>query len=90
MPVCSETRGKIIVNTEVPATNADATYTVKQIKKMIAQMICSVLDFVAKRFDRYCGNVIASPAALENLRSRFAQKIQLAAVPSARPIPIHI
>ncbi len=57
---------------------------------MTAQMICSALDLVAKRLDRYCGSVIASPAALENLRSRFAQKIQFAAVPSASPMPIHI
>lgn len=33
---------------------------------------------------------MASPAAFENFRSRFAEKIQLAAVPRARPMPIHI
>ena len=81
---------KIILNTDAPATNAEATYTVKQTKKIIAQITCSALDFVAKRFERYCGTVIASPAALENFLSLVAQKIQFAAVPSARPIPIHI
>ena len=75
---------KIILNTDAPATNAEATYTVKQTKKIIAQITCSVLDFVAKRFERYCGTVIASPAALENFLSLVAQKIQFAAVPSTR------
>jgi len=90
IPTLSETPGKIILNTDAPATNAEATYTVKQTKKIIAQITCSVLDFVAKRFERYCGTVIASPAALENFLSLVAQKIQFAAVPSTRPIPIHI
>ena len=49
----------------------------------------SVWLFESKRFERYWGSVIASFAAFENLRRRFAQKIQLSAVPMARPMPIH-
>ena len=45
--------GKSMVNTEVPATNADATYTVNAIRKMIAQMICSALLLVANLLVRY-------------------------------------
>ena len=59
-------------------------------RKISAHVNCSDLESVAKRFVRYCGNVIASSAALENVRRRFAHRIQLAAVPNARPIPIHI
>ena len=44
---------------------------------------------VAKRLERYCGNVMESFAALEKQRNRFATKIQFAAVPSIKPIPIH-
>ena len=57
---------------------------------MIAQIICRVWVLAANRLLRYWGRVMASPAALENFRSLVATKIQLAAVPSARPIPIHI
>ena len=53
-------------------------------------MSCSTRLLVAKRLDRYCGSVMASPAASEKQRSRRATKIQLAAVPSARPMPIQI
>ena len=62
---------------------------VKNTKKTMAQMICSALLSVAKRFLKYCGKVMESFAATEKLRNLFATKIQLSAVPSARPIPIH-
>ena len=57
---------------------------------MIAQITCSVLLFAMNLLPRYCGTVMASPAALENFLRRFATKIQLAAVPRPSPIPIHI
>ena len=63
---------------------------VRQTRKMTAQMICSVRLFVAKRFDKYCGRVMESFAASEKQRSRRATMIQLAIVPSARPMPIQI
>ena len=62
---------------------------VKNTRKISALTICSALPVPANRLDRYCGSVIASPAALENRRSRAAIKTQLAMVPSARPMPIH-
>ena len=57
---------------------------------MTAQIICKNLLFDRKRFVRYCGSVMESFAALEKVRSRLAHRIQLAAVPMARPMPIHI
>ena len=48
-----EIPGNNMVNTDVPATNADATYTVNAIKNMIAQIICSVFFSLLKRFVRY-------------------------------------
>ena len=82
--------GKIVVNTVAPATNAEATYTVKHTRKITAQMICSAGFFVLNRLDRYCGSVMASSAASLKQRRRRATMIQFAAVPSARPMPIHI
>ena len=57
---------------------------------MTAQTICKTFDLEANLFVRYCGTVIESFAACENFLSLFAQRIQLAAVPRARPMPIHI
>ena len=90
MAACELSDGKIAVNTDAPATYADATYIVKHTKKMIAQITCSALLFDRNLLPRYCGTVIASPAALENFLNLLATKIQLAAVPRASPIPIHI
>ncbi len=53
-----------------------------------AQAILSAGFEVAKRFVRYCGSVIESPAACEKRRRRAATNAQLAIVPSARPMPI--
>ena len=82
--------GKSIVNTDVPATNADATYTVNAMRNIIAHTTCRVFFSLANLLVRYCGTVIESPAACENFLSLFAQNIQLAAVPKTRPMPIHI
>ena len=57
---------------------------------MSAQITCSVLLSASKRFARNCGIVMESSAFSENTLSLLAQRIQFAAVPSARPIPIHI
>ena len=43
---------------------------------MTAQIICKNLLFDRKRFVRYCGIVMESPAAMENLRRRGASNIQ--------------
>ena len=59
-------------------------------RKIRAHASCNALELTANRLVRYCGSVIASSAALEKVRRRFAQRIQLAAVPKASPIPIHI
>ena len=88
--VCELRDGKMAVNTDAPATYADATYIVKHTKKMIAQITCSVLLFAINLLPRYCGTVMASPATLESFLRRFATKIQLAAVPRPSPMPIHI
>ena len=45
--------------------------------------------FEANLLQRYCGRVIESFAAFEKQRKRLATKIQLSAVPIARPMPIH-
>ena len=63
---------------------------VKASRKMQAQTTCRVFFSLANRLVRYCGTVMESPAALENSRSLLAQKIQLAAVPRASPMPIQI
>ena len=57
---------------------------------MIAQITCSALLLVANRLVRYCGSVMESLETLLNFLSLLAQKIQLAAVPIASPIPIQI
>lgn len=57
---------------------------------MSAHTSCSARESTAKRFVRYCGSVMESFAALEKVRRRLAHRIQLAAVPMARPMPIHI
>ena len=59
-------------------------------RNITAQIICSDFFCEAKRLVRYWGTVMESFAATENLRSLFAQMIQLAAVPRARPMPIQI
>ena len=71
-----------------PATKPEATYIVKKTRKMIAQIIWSAGLLAANLFERYCGSVIESFAAAENLRSLAATSIQLSVVPTARPMPI--
>ena len=60
----------------------------KATRNTIAHAILSAEFDEAKRFVRYCGSVIESPAACEKRRRRLATKTQLAIVPSARPMPI--
>ena len=45
--------GKTVVNTEAPATKPEATYTVKQAKKITAHIICKVLLFAMNLLLRY-------------------------------------
>ena len=63
---------------------------VKAIRKISAHTTCRIGLELANRLVRYWGMVMESLAAFENSRSRLAQKIQLAAVPMARPMPIQI
>ena len=55
---------------------------------MIAHTTFKTELLLANLFVRYWGSVIESPEALEKRRSLVATKIQLAAVPNAKPIPI--
>ena len=84
----SESEGITDVKTAVPATKPDATYTVKLMRKMMAHTTFSSELWLANLFVRYCGSVIESPDAFEKRRSLVATKIQLPAVPNARPMPI--
>ena len=45
--------GNTVVNTDAPATNPEATYTVKQTKNITAQIICRVLLFAINLLLRY-------------------------------------
>ena len=52
--VGSDDTSKIVLDdTLVPATNAEATYTVKQTRNTTAQTNCKALLLVAKRLERY-------------------------------------
>ena len=64
-----------VLNSVPQALMLDAAYIVYATRKMIAQMICKNLLFDRKRFVRYCGIVIESFAAIENLRSLGASNI---------------
>ena len=61
---------------------------VKLTRKTMAVRMDRTGVFARKRFCRYSGRVMESFAAFENFLRRLATKIQLRAVPMARPMPI--